>query len=97
MWHCTGYPGYGPVFKTQDSSAMIDALSGLTAHRGHDLPELAFSGILLAVENVRVGSTCYFFTDAPAKDLELYPVVSSLVVEKRVKVRRRLSHLSCLS
>jgi len=66
---------------------MIEALSAVEAIGGGDLEELAFHGILLAVENVRVGSTCYFFTDAPAKDLHLYPFVSTLVVEKKVKVR----------
>jgi len=65
---------------------MIEALTALEAIGGGTLEELAFHGILLAVENVRVGSTCYFFTDAPADDLDLYPVVSSLVVEKKVKV-----------
>jgi len=84
---CIEYIGYGPVFKTTKASAMIEALGAVKASRGGDLVELAFHGILEAVKNVRVGSTCYFFTDAPAKDVHLYPVVSSLVIEKKVKVR----------
>jgi len=65
---------------------MISALSALKAHGGGDTPELAFHGIQLALENVRVGSTCFLFTDAPAKDSHLYPAVISLAIEKRVKV-----------
>ena len=83
----TDYIGYGPVFKTTNASAMIEALRDLRADGGGDESELAFHGILEAVENVRVGSTCYFFTDASAKDVDLYPVVSSLIIEKKVKVR----------
>jgi len=74
------------VIKTTNASAMIEALSALRASGGGDTRELAFHGIQAAVENVLIGSTCYFFTDAPAKDRHLYAVVSSLVVEKKVTV-----------
>jgi len=80
------FADYGPVFKRTDAKAMIAALSALNADGGGDIPEMAFHGIRLALESVRVGSTCFFFTDAPAKDTHLYATVSSLAVQKSVKV-----------
>ena len=64
------------------------SLSALRASGGGDGPELAMSGILLALANVRVGSTCYFFTDASAKDITLYPIVWAWMALKKVEVRQ---------
>ena len=40
----------------------------LYAHGGGDMPEMAMTGIQLAIENCRPGSTIYVITDASAKD-----------------------------
>jgi len=74
------------LFQTTNASAMIAQLRRLVADGGGDEPELAWSGILLAVNNVRPGSTCYFFTDASAKDMHVYPTVQAIVMEKRIRV-----------
>jgi hypothetical protein len=79
-------PYHGPLFKTTSAATMIAALTGLTATGGGDYPELAFHGLQSALNNVRVGSTCYMFTDAAAKDYALYPVVLSLAVQKKVRI-----------
>ena len=80
--------GVGPLFQTTNATEMIAELSKLHANGGDDEPELAWSGILLAVNNVRPGSTCYFFTDASAKDTDLIPTVQAKVLEKRVRVMK---------
>ena len=77
------------MFKTTSAEEMIAALGALRAKGGGDGPELAFHGIRDALTNVRVGSTCFLFTDAPAKDRHLYPTVLSLAVEKKVRVSRQ--------
>jgi len=43
----------------------------MSAKGGGDSPELALRGMLLAVENSRVGSTIFVITDVDAKDVEL--------------------------
>ena len=42
----------------------------LRAHGGGDCPELAFTGMLNALDGARYGSPLFVFTDAPAKDAD---------------------------
>ena len=78
--------GFGPVTKTEKPVVMIAALNALRASGGGDYPEMAFSGLILALQNARPGSTCYLFTDATAKDTNKAGTAASLAKEKRIKV-----------
>ena len=51
----------------------------LYAHGGEDIPEKCMSGLMLAIEASRPGSTLYVITDAPAKDFRLQ--VSQIVLK----------------
>ena len=79
--------GFGPTYRTENSDNFKDELSKLSASDGGDTPELAFSGMRLALQAVRPGSECFVFTDATAKDELLATEVRSLAVDKKVKVR----------
>ena len=81
---------YGPAFSTTNASAMIHQLSLLTADGGGDEPELGYHGIVLALENVRPRSTCNLFTDAPAKDTELYPQAMVMKLRTQTEVKELL-------
>lgn len=81
-----GSVAYGPVQMTRNPNTMIQWLSNLTADGGGDEPELSMRGLLDAIANVRPGSTCILYTDASAKDVELYPTVVSNAKKKNVAV-----------
>ena len=74
---------------------MISALGRLSARGGGDRPELYFSGLMLALRAVRPGSTCYTFTDAPAKDYMMQSDAIALAVAKKVKVCSMTDMLLC--
>lgn len=80
------FVGYGPALQTKDPNQMISWLSGLAASGGDDEPELSMHGLHLAAGAVRPSSTCYVYTDASAKDLDLYPFVKTVALGKDVKV-----------
>ena len=71
---------------TTDAQQMVWWLGNLTATGGGDEPELYFSGMILALENVRPGSSCYSFTDAAAKDAELQDEAEALALANHVEV-----------
>lgn len=70
--------GYGPVYITRNSEQMVRWLANLTATGGGDGPELFFHGTILVLGAARPRSTCYAFTDAPAKDEHLETLAQSL-------------------
>ena len=72
--------------KTENPAVMIGALNALRASGGGDFPEMAFSGLILALRNARPGSTCYLFTDATAKDRNKAGAAIALAKEKHIKV-----------
>jgi hypothetical protein len=74
------------VQTTRDPNTMIRWLNNLTADGGDDDPELSMHGLLGAIAEVRPGSTCYLYTDASAKDIELLPTVLSNAKKKNVEV-----------
>merc|ERR1739838_245905 len=63
------------VTKTRDSGNFKMALRKLYAHAGGDAPEMCMTGIKVAIENCRRGSTIYVITDIDAKDHELQNLV----------------------
>ena len=81
------HPEFGPALLTTDADEMIDAVNLLDNDGGGDFEELLFSGLLLALDLVKPGSHCYLFTDAPAKDANLFSASLALAVAKEVKVR----------
>nr|CAB3257366.1 inter-alpha-trypsin inhibitor heavy chain H3 [Phallusia mammillata] len=79
-------PVVGPLTATNDADRFIQAIDSLTANGGGDDPELALKGILLAIENCRVGSTVFVITDVDAKDVELQDLVVAQAKQKSIKV-----------
>ena len=77
--------------KTDDSALFKQWLADLTVAGGGDAPELALHGIRLALHEVRPGSPCFVFTDAPAKDLYLKSEVLALAMDKKVPVSAKSS------
>ena len=73
--------------KTDDSTLFKQWLAALSVYGGGDYPELALHGIRLALHEVRPGSDCFVFTDAPAKDEHLASEVLALAADKKVSVR----------
>ncbi|XP_057291426.1 hemicentin-1-like isoform X2 [Hydractinia symbiolongicarpus] len=64
-------PGTGPVtYKSEEKrDEFITAISNLRAYGGGDCPELAFKGMLNALDQgPKYGSPMFVFTDAAAKD-----------------------------
>lgn len=53
---------------------------------GDDCPEYAMTGIELALEKSKPDSSLYVYTDASAKDYELFERVKSLSLKKSIKV-----------
>ena len=75
--------------KTDDSTLFKQWLAALTVDGGDDAPELTLHGIRLALHEVRPGSECFVFTDAPAKDEHLKSEVLALATDKDVSVRSK--------
>ena len=77
---------FGPAIVTKDPDAFITELDKLFASGGGDCPELAMSGIQLALTNCLPGSSLYVFTDAGAKDCDKTNAVLSLIDSKGTTV-----------
>eukprot|EP00058_Branchiostoma_floridae_P004007 XP_002589495.1 hypothetical protein BRAFLDRAFT_88354 [Branchiostoma floridae] len=76
----------GPMTITTDPNVHINAINNLNAHGGGDCPELAMTGLILALQNTLPKSQIYLFTDAGAKDVHLLPAVISLIQQKKTKI-----------
>ncbi|KAM0428611.1 hypothetical protein ACHAPT_006972 [Fusarium lateritium] len=79
-------PGTGPLTVTTDLAAFEDAISNLGATGGGDCPELAFTGMLAAVDVMDVDSGLLLFTDADAKDSHLMVQLLAKAQEKRISI-----------
>ncbi|RSM03590.1 hypothetical protein CEP52_007287 [Fusarium oligoseptatum] len=79
-------PSTGPLTVTTDLAAFEDAISNLGAAGGGDCPELAFTGMLAAVDVMDVDSGLLLFTDADAKDSNLMPQLLAKAQEKRISI-----------
>ncbi len=80
-------PFWGPVTTTSDSNVFLSQVSFLSASGGGDCPELAMHGLLEAVNAADPQSTIYLFTDASAKDSALFPNVSAIAEQKKIKIK----------
>ncbi len=87
-------PGVGIIFAdmqlkavTSDPEAMLAAISGISVYGGGDCPEMAMTGIKLALDNSR-RCDLYVCTDASAKDAGLASTVISLAQKKQCQVHK---------
>ena len=65
----------GPLTRKNETEGegFLNALEALKAHDGGDCPELAFTGMLNALNaGPQLGSSMFVFTDAPPKDASKY-------------------------
>ncbi|KAM8880382.1 von Willebrand factor A domain-containing protein 7 [Spinachia spinachia] len=101
-------PGFGPLIMTTNADTFKDSINKLSADGGGDTPELALSGLQLALTAAPPSSEIFVFTDAPAKDVYLKNtiialiqssmcVVTFLITDAVAGLRRRRSSLGAVS
>ncbi|CAH1264800.1 VWA7 [Branchiostoma lanceolatum] len=73
----------GNMTITRNSTVYIDAINALNAHGGADCPEMAMTGLELALQNTLTKSKIYLFTDADPKDSHKLQDVLSLLQQKK--------------
>ncbi|CAL8282251.1 unnamed protein product [Arctogadus glacialis] len=84
-------PDFGPLMTTTDPNVFKAWLSNLTAAGGGDYPELALSGLQLALTGAPPGSEVFLFTDGIAKDLHLTDTVLALMERTKTVVNFMLT------
>ncbi|XP_056450921.1 von Willebrand factor A domain-containing protein 7-like [Gadus chalcogrammus] len=84
-------PDFGPLMTTTDPNVFKAWLSNLTAAGGGDYPELALSGLQLALTGAPSGSEVFLFTDGIAKDLHLTDTVLALMERTKTVVNFMLT------
>ncbi|MGH0163992.1 UNVERIFIED_CONTAM: hypothetical protein FKN15_046263 [Acipenser sinensis] len=77
---------YGPVFKTQNVSQFQNSIASLTVGGGDDCPEMAMSGLQLALTSSEPRSKIFLFTDAGAKDISKLDDVLLLVESTKSQI-----------
>ncbi|XP_046391498.1 hemicentin-2-like [Ischnura elegans] len=78
---------------TENPDVFVNALNNLRADGGGDCPERACAGILNALRTAHPQSYLYVFTDAPAKDYQVYDKILEVNQRKRSQVTFILSGL----
>lgn len=81
-----GDPNVGSAFVTEDSGALLNAVSNISPSGGGDCPELAQAGLLEAVDASFVRSTLHFFSDASSKDDSLANQVIARAQDKDISI-----------
>ncbi|CAK1589082.1 unnamed protein product [Parnassius mnemosyne] len=71
---------------TTDRDEFKKSLKSIKVNGGGDCPELAMSGIELALQASRPGSFIYVYTDANAKDYAKYEKVKKLAIDKEIQI-----------
>ncbi|MGQ0620583.1 MAG: thrombospondin type 3 repeat-containing protein [Panacagrimonas sp.] len=79
-----GDPSVGSAFVTTNPNSLLSAVELISVGGGGDCPELSQGGLLEAIENARVGSTLYFFSDASAKDSSMLGNVEANANAKKI-------------
>ncbi|XP_063147330.1 von Willebrand factor A domain-containing protein 7-like [Candoia aspera] len=72
-------PDVGPIVKTRSVDDLESAIANLTAAGGGDCPEMAMTGVKLALLESLPRSKIFVFTDAAAKDRHLKDEVKILI------------------
>lgn len=76
---------------TGDRGQFHDKYHALNPGLGGDCPEMFYTGLLRAIELSNPGSTCFVFTDAPAKDTWLKENAMGAAQEKSMRLQVYLS------
>ncbi|XP_014358827.2 hemicentin-1 isoform X3 [Papilio machaon] len=71
-------PGVRPALITTDVNTFKTTLYSIVADGGADCPEMAMTGIEVALSNTLPRSYIYVFTDASAKDYEKFPKIKRM-------------------
>ncbi|XP_067865293.1 von Willebrand factor A domain-containing protein 7-like isoform X2 [Heterodontus francisci] len=79
-------PDYGPVGITRNIDELQNMIFKLRANGGGDCPELAMTGLELALRNSMPRSQIFFFSDAGAKDKQKEDQVKILVETTKSKI-----------
>ncbi|CAK1589084.1 unnamed protein product [Parnassius mnemosyne] len=79
-------PGTKLRTNTTDRDDFKKSLMSIRVHGGGDCPELAMSGIELALRASRLGSYVYVFTDAAAKDYAKFEKVKKIAIDKEIQI-----------
>jgi hypothetical protein len=79
------------VFTTEDPSLFLMKLNEVVIKGGGDCPEMALSGIKAGINNALYKSLVYVFTDATAKDHEMFDEVYKTVRLKQLTVCDKLT------
>ncbi|XP_030589549.1 von Willebrand factor A domain-containing protein 7-like [Archocentrus centrarchus] len=87
-------PDFGPLIMTANADVFKEHINRLTASGGGDFPEMALSGLQLALTAAPPFSEIFLFTDAPAKDIYLKSTVTALIGSTKSKVTFMLTGIS---
>uniref|UniRef100_A0A673BAN8 Uncharacterized protein n=2 Tax=Sphaeramia orbicularis TaxID=375764 RepID=A0A673BAN8_9TELE len=84
-------PDFGPLIRTTNPTEFKTKINALTATGGGDAPEMALSGLQLALTGAPPNSEIFLFTDAPAKDRHLLNTVNALIERTKTVVNIMLT------
>uniref|UniRef100_UPI00358EB2F4 von Willebrand factor A domain-containing protein 7-like n=1 Tax=Myxine glutinosa TaxID=7769 RepID=UPI00358EB2F4 len=79
-------PDVGPVMETKNVSVLKAAIDDLKPDGGGDCPEMALTGLELALKNSLPRSHIFVFSDASAKDEEKRDSVNTLTEQTKSKI-----------
>ncbi|KAL3996218.1 solute carrier family 6 (neurotransmitter transporter, GABA) member 1 [Sarotherodon galilaeus] len=79
-------PDFGPIVMTSNADIFKRQMNSLTAAGGGDIPEMALSGLQLALTATPPFSEIFLFTDAPAKDAYLKNTIIALIESTKSEV-----------
>uniref|UniRef100_A0AAZ1WUY8 von Willebrand factor A domain containing 10, tandem duplicate 1 n=1 Tax=Oreochromis aureus TaxID=47969 RepID=A0AAZ1WUY8_OREAU len=79
-------PDFGPLVMTSNADVFKGQINSLTAAGGGDAPEMALSGLQLALTAAPPFSEIFLFTDAPAKDTYLKNTIIALIESTKSQV-----------
>uniref|UniRef100_A0AAX7TYP7 von Willebrand factor A domain containing 11 n=1 Tax=Astatotilapia calliptera TaxID=8154 RepID=A0AAX7TYP7_ASTCA len=79
-------PDFGPIVMTSNADIFKGKINSLTADGGGDTPEMALSGLQLALTAAPPFSEIFLFTDAPAKDAHLKNTIIALIESTKSQV-----------
>jgi von Willebrand factor A domain-containing protein 7 len=75
-----------PAVVTSDPDVFKGAISSLSADGGGDCPELAITGILSGLSAASSDGDLFMFTDADAKDADLFTEALDLAAKKKIRL-----------
>ncbi|XP_039890247.1 von Willebrand factor A domain-containing protein 7-like [Simochromis diagramma] len=87
-------PDFGPLKMTADPDIFKGQINSLTASGGGDAPEMALSGLQLALTAAPPFSEIFLFTDAPAKDAYLRNTIVALTESTKSEVTFMLTSIA---